>query len=464
MGIVSTSAFAGVRATEVFQAGVNVKLNISPDIECLEDGVLVPCAQGIVRKEAPYDIIDTHWPTFTSAQNVIVPKNGTQTINPGVYNRIEVQAQGSKYGVLIMNPGVYFINEYIIGGQVLPGNANGTDPQGTVTLLVKSRVDISGASINCNVGNGNNADTPYDSPNRYVFYTEDSAANVHNASISGYMYFRYALNQDQEKMQLWGAISAESVILKNGSTINIDVDHLLFADFDAFLEIGPKLQPGWHMVKAPAEISATNIVTVNCFFGDDLNISEYGQEWIVYERDYDEVTHKQYYKALTPTTPLEKNRGYWLALTKEAELKVLGLNPIVWDKNIAGCTSPHGCYRYTLQSCSVGDTNPYIHNLVGTVGSTRSNWADYRVAVNGTVMTPTEAHNANIINKQIWKFIPNGSLASTNSGEYEIIDDQGLLSLPNEQPKIDYYNGFWVEVNCTNSIGKTIDLIVPNRM
>ena len=495
----STSAFA-VLATDVFSSGVNVAINQDPaiiadiggqggevhyehdnelvggtisNIDCINGGVSVPCTMtGTARTVAPYDAIDSYWPTpeeFAAAPIITVANTETRTINPGVYNTIEVAGNGNNLGVLIMNPGIYLINQYIIAGQVLPGDANGTDLKGTVVVLVKSELDFGSSYNNCTVGHNNNGNNngngntntntsgPYDSPNRYVFYTEDIEANVDTACISGYMYLKHSLKN--AKMNLWGAISAESVTLQNGSNVYVDLEHLIFADFDAFLEVGPKTSAGWHMVKAPAEISATNIVTVNCFFGDDLNISEYGKEWIVYQRDYNGT--QSYYTALTPTTKLEKNRGYWLGLEKDADLKVLGLNPIVWDENIAGCTSKYGCYRYTLQSCSAEDTRPSLYNLVGSVGSSKSDWVDYRVEVNGTVMTPSEAHDANIMSNQIWKYIPNGSLDSANAGEYQTADDTGLLG---GDSTIDYYDGFWVEVNCTNSVGKTIDLIVPNRM
>jgi hypothetical protein len=295
--------------------------------------------------------------------------------------------------------------------------------------------------------------TPYDTPNRYVFYTEDIEANVNDACISGYMYLKHGLKN--AKMDLWGAVSAEYVTLQNNTHIHVDLDHLLFADFDAFLEIGPKVAAGWHMMKAPAEINATNNVTVGCFFGDDLNTSTYGTEWIVYQRDYD--GSRSYYTKLKLDTLLEKSRGYWLGLKKDAEVKVLGLDPVVWDDTIPGCTSVNGCTHYALKSCSVGDSNPYLYDLVGSVSSRKSDWKDYRVAVdnNGTVtvMTPSEAKAANIMNNQIWKYAPSAT------GTYVTADDTGLVD-----STIDYFEGFWVELNCTNSIGKTIDLIIPNGM
>jgi len=480
MGMFSTSAFA-VLATDIFKSGVNVDLDLNiidingyggeihgeKDNElvggtiaatnCINNGVSVPCTMtGTGRMEAPYTSITPNWPSvveFASAPSITVGKKETLTIDPGVYNTITVEGRGNNHGKLIMNPGVYWINEYHIKGQVLPGGT-----EGTVVLLIKSQLDFAGSSINCSVENGNTASVPYATPNRFVFYTEDLIADVNDASISAYVYLKYALKQAQ--LDLWGAISAASLTLQNGSHIYVDLEHLIFADFDAFLEVGPKKGPGWHMVKAPAEINATNQVTVTDFFGDDLNPATYGTEWVVFQRDYDGT--QSFYTELTLATPLEKNRGYWLGLTQESELKVLGLNPVVWDDTIPGCTSDYGCYRYTLQSCSAGDTNPSLYNLVGSVGSTKSDWADYRVEVdnNGTVMTPTEAYNANIINKQIWKYIPNGSLDSANSGEYQTVDDSGLLG----NATVEYFDGFWVEVNCTNSVGKTIDLIVPNRM
>ncbi len=474
MGMFSTSAFA-VLATDIFMGAVNVGItqklkNIKNNIKCIDDaGVDVECTlNGTVRTLAPYAEVEAHWPTddeFADAQTVKVEKDSTLEIYPGIYKSIKVEKAGKKRsnpGKLIMNPGVYMIDEYVVEGQVLPGDATGADPEGTVTILVKSALELTGSYNNCNIGSRRTKSAPYSSPNRYVVYTEDTAATVDDVCMSGYIYFKEALKIGS--MDLWGAISAETMTLKKRATVNVNVDleHLIFADFGAFLEVGPNISKGWHMVKAPAEISATNVVTIADFFGDDLDTSTFGTEWVVYQRDYDSVTHKSYYTELTElTTPLEKNRGYWLGLTKDADLKVLGLDPVVWDKKIKGCTSKHGCTRYTLQSCSAGDTNPSLYNLVGAVSSRETDWADYRVEVdnNGIVMTPSEAYHANIINKQIWKYIPNGSLDSANAGEYQTADDTGLLG----DSTIDYFNGFWVEVNCTNSIGKTIDLIVPNR-
>lgn len=451
----STSAFA-VLATDVFPSGVSVGFNSSDtdNIKCIDDdGKTTDCQViGAVRELAPYTDIDGQWPTFTSAPDVTVLSGEIKTINPGVYNSIQVDVSKWDHGVLIMNPGVYWINEYSVSGQVLPGDANGTDPDGSITLFVKSKLNFIGSHNNCIVADGKIKRGPYTHPNRYILYTEDTAPIVEDTCMSGYIYFRNELNDAE--IDLWGAISAETITLKKGtkSSVYVDLDHLIFTDFNGLLEVGPSMKAGWHMVKAPAEVDVNNPVTVESFFGDDLDSSTFRTDWRVYQRDYNGSV--SYYTELTElTTPLEKNRGYWLGTDKDVDLKVLGLNPVVWDRKINGCTSNKGCYRYALQSCTAGDTNPTLYNLVGSVGSTMSDWADYRVEVDGTVMTPSEAHTANIMSNQIWKYSPSAS------GTYVTADDSGLLG----DSTIDYFDGFWVEMNCTSSIGKTINLIVPNR-
>lgn len=465
MGMFSTSSFA-LKATEIFSSGINLKsalnvnsiLNVNSVLDsanCIENGVDTPCssiAGTTPRILAPYAIITAYFNAikFNGAQKIHVKQSENKTIDPGVYKSIEVDAAGnqpgSKPGKLIMNPGLYKIDEYIVNGQVVPADTNGS-----VSLMVKSVVELTNSDNNCEAG------TPYLQPEKFAMYIEDINPVINGACMSGYLYSKYAVNN--LKIDLWGAISAESLVLDVGTNINVDLEHLIFTDFFGFLEVGPSIQPGWHMVKAPAEIDANNPVCVKDFFGDDLNVSTFRTEWRVYQRDYDEVTHRTYYTELSDlSTPLEKNRGYWVSTTKNAKLKVLGLKPVVWDHNIKGCPSKHGCYRYRLQSCSEEDTNPYLYNLVGSVASRESDWKDYRIEVenNGTLMTPTAAHKAGIMNNQIWKYSPSAT------GTYVTADDSGLTD--SNISTIDYFSGFWVEVNCTNSIGKKIDLIVPNRI
>ncbi len=485
--LLTTPVFA-VLATDIFSSGVNTEVNNlknSEDIDgqggevwgerdnelvggtiggvtCTNDGGanFVPCAiSGTTRTPAPYTFIDANWPTaaeFAVAQNVDVAKTEIRTITPGIYNRIFVDGNNANRGQLIMEPGTYWINEYVIKGQVIPGGT-----EGTVVSLIKTELNFTGSLNNCQQ-NG----TPQYGPERYTFYTEDTQAEVSSACISGYMYLKYALKQAQ--MNLWGAVSAQQVTLQNGAHIYVDMGSLLFADFRPFLEIGPQHTAGWHIVSAPAEINVTNPVTVEDFFGNDFNISTFRQDWRVYQRDYnDSGDHSVYYKELVNETDnLEKGRGYWIGTKKDANMTVLGLKPVVWEYDIPGCTSVNGCYRYTLKSCSVGDTDPYLYNLVGYPGASVADWADYRVEVdgNGTFMTPSRAHEENIINNQIWYYDSKGNTDQVLSGEYETCDDGGLLGDSNNSciNRPDYFQGYWVEVNCTNSIGKTIDLIIPN--
>lgn len=443
----STSASA-VWATDVFSSGINVDIN---GYAICKDGAgnTVTCSSMVEvetnRTQAPYDLIDADFLLidFNKAKNERVRKNEVLTIDPGVYKSIQVDAAGnkpgSKPGKLIMNPGVYEINKYIVNGQVLPADTNGT-----VTLMVKSKFDLTNSDINCKAGSHYGMD-----PNKYAMYIETSDVTINGACISGYMYFKNALTD--VKMDLLGAISAESLTLDLSTNIDVDLEYILFTDFSQFLEIGPKLPSGWHMVKAPAEINAS--VTVEDFFGDDLDISTYGTDWMVYQHDYDEYTYKRFYTPLDLNTSLEKKRGYWLGTRKNTDLKVLGLNPVVWDRRIKDCPSKDGCYRYALQSCIEGDENPSRYNLIGSVASKASDWVDYRVEVNGEVMTPSKAMKENIMSNQIWKYNP-------STGTYVTGNDIG-----EGNTTIDSFAGFWVEMNCANnSINREINLIVPNRM
>ena len=487
--LLTTPAFA-ILATDIFASGVNTEVNnikntndiggqggevwgerdneliggTIGNIDCINGVNNVPCTiTGTPRILAPYTDIDANWPTaaeFAAADNITVGLNGALTITPGVYNVISVAGSNvNNRGVLTMEPGIYYINEYLIKGQIVPGDNGGTDPEGTVISLIKSELDFTGSYNNCQINGGDGI--PLYGPNRYIFYTEDIEAQVSSACVSGYMYFKYSLKQAQ--MDLWGAISAQYVTLQNGAHIYVDTGSLLFADFRPFLEIGPQQSAGWHIVGAPAEINATNPVTVGDFFGNDFNTSTFRTDWRVYQRDYNDTDHSVYYTELANLADnLEKSRGYWIGAKKDANMTVLGLKPVVWEYDIPGCTSVDGCYRYTLKSCSVGDTDPYYYNLVGYPGAAKADWADYRVQVEGnvTIMTPSQAHAANILNKQIWYYDSNGSTNQVLSGEYGTCDDSG--SLPCNRP--DYFQGHWVEVNCTNSLDKNISLIIPNGM
>jgi hypothetical protein len=497
VSLLTTPVFA-VKATDIFSSGINTTLNANSakndisgqglvigerdialgggsidnnPVQCENAGVTVDCTvDGKDRTEAPYAVIDAMWPVFDDTIHPTIEINGnsgTSTVNgvttaltppftlePGIYRKIDTSKAGSVPGQLILNPGIYWVDEYISGSgsEVIPG---GTD--GTVAMIVKSNIDFTSSLNNCKKDtNGNNV--PYSTPNRYTFYSEDPTPNFSSACISGYIYFRHGNFNLQS--EIWGAISAPSIQIQNAGIIHVDLEHVIFTDFGGVYETGPQQTAGWHIVAAPVEVNATNPVTVEDFFGNDFNTSTFRTDWRVYQRDYNDIDHSVYYTELDSLTDnLEKSRGYWIGTKKDANMTVLGLKPVVWQYDIPGCTSVNGCYRYTLKSCTDGDTDPYLYNLVGYPGATKADWADYRVEVdgNGTYMTPSEANVAHIINKQIWYYDSTGNTAQVLSGEYGTCDD-GIL--PCDRP--DYFQGHWVEVNCTNSIGKTIDLIIPN--
>ena len=506
VSLLTTSAYA-VKATDIFESGINTTIGenlpgsditgqgliigerdltlvggslTNNPVQCENDGVTVDClVSDTSRTEAPYALIDPMWPTFNDTIHPTIEIKGTSgtstvngvtteltfpfTIEPGIYRKITTGKAGNTPGQLIMNPGIYWIDEYVSssGGEVIPG-----DTDGTVAFLVKSNIDFTSSLNNCKTDiNGN--DVPYSTPNRYTFYTEDTTPGFSSACISGYMYFRYGdFNLQSE---IWGAISAPTIQIQSAGIIHVDLENVIFTDFEGFLETGPQQTAGWHIVSAPAEMNTTVSVTVADFFGNDFNESTYDTDWRVYQRDYNDGDHSVYYTYLDLNDTLEKSRGYWIGTKKDANMTVLGLQPVVWQYDILGCTSSvKGCYLYQLKSCTSGDTDPYLYNLVGYPGTTVADWADYRVVVEGnsTIMTPSEAHDANIINKQIWYYVSDGNLSQVQSSEYGTCDDGGLLGDSNNScnNRPDYFQGHWVEVNCTNSIDKNISLIIPNGM
>jgi len=502
MSLLPISAFT-VEATDIFSSGINTTLNANlpgndisgqglvigerdsllgagtidnNPVECENGGVTIDCGvDGKDRTLAPYAMIDSMKPVFDDTIHPTVEiggNTGTSTVNgvttaltspftlePGIYRRIEISKAGNTPGQLILNPGVYWIDEYksASGAEVIPG---GTD--GTVALLIMSDIDFTSSLNNCQTDvNGN--DVPYSTPNRFAFYSEDLTPNFSSACVSGYAYFK---NGDFNlQSEVWGAISAPTIQIQNSGIIHVDLDNVIFTDFAGFLEIGPERTAGWHIVAAPAEINASNPVTVGDFFGNDFNASTFRTDWRVYQRDYNDTgDYSTYYTELTELSDnLEKSRGYWIGTKKDANMTVLGLKPVVWEYDIPGCTSVDGCYRYPLTTCTNGDTDKYLYNLVGYPGSAKAWWGDYRVEVdrNGTIMTPTQANAANIINKQIWSYSSTVSedpeSSQVLSGEYTTCDDS-ILPCDN-----DYFDGHWVEVNCTTTVGKSIELIIPNR-
>lgn len=385
----------------------------------------------------------------TAGTTVIVP--------PGNYSLVN-----GKKGTIEFSAGVYYIDEFTMS---LAGDLQVVG-EGTAIIYVRSTLNVSGSNINCDPttdlpGVGNTSD-------KVVIYSADPISEASQACIAGYLYLTGTLKN--ANMQIYGALSANEITLTNGGLVRTNLADIPFADIGDLGETGESFPQGWRMIGIPANLTS-GTVTVSSVFGDD-GFGTYGTNWAVYKRDYNTGTFATSYTQLTEASFLEQGRGYWLVNSTLTNWNVFGLTPVIWDTSDlhdattnpnGSCMSGFGCYTHTLTSCELGDTSSYLYNLVGYLGGQTAAWQDFRVVVTdtsgtSTPMSPTEANIANIINNTIWTYDTNGSLDTVSSGAYLPCDDTGIVG----SCDINSTQGFWVEVNCTNSIGKTIDLIIPN--
>ena len=171
--------------------------------------------------------------------------------------------------------------------------------------------------------------------------------------------------------------------------------------------------------------------TVDSVFGDDLESSQYGLSWVMYEWN---TATDSYIRLLDTNSTLSQNKGYWILSLETANLDVEG--SVTQAVVSTECPAP-GCYEIPLVPPGDGETQQY--NMVGHVfpGTVPIPWKDVRIKTNVdsivSVYTPSEAAlpNNNIMDKTIWIY---------NGNAYNEYDD----ITPGKEGQLAAFDGFWV--------------------
>jgi len=187
----------------------------------------------------------------------------------------------------------------------------------------------------------------------------------------------------------------------------------------------------WTMIGLTcAPIETVN--TVKFVFGDDLDVAQYGNRWVVYEWNADTNSYSKM-PLDDPLKPLSQNRGYWILSLDAANLDSEGDDTAAVVSVSGGCAVTQGCYEIPLTPPAGVETEQY--NLVGHAFSGTIPWKDVRIKTTvGTtvsVYTPSGALAADIMDKTIWKYNGNG---------YNSYDDVTAGKLG----QLDAFDGFWV--------------------
>ena len=196
----------------------------------------------------------------------------------------------------------------------------------------------------------------------------------------------------------------------------------------------------WTMVGLPCN---PNNSTVEDIFADNLNPVNYGERWVVYERDY---SNPDSYKLLNLSSTLSnQQQGLW----------VLSLDASVWDANgtatpiitnNANCPSSKGCYEIDLIPPAL-NTDPPRYNLLGHVFPYPIEWQSVRYQVDGQTYTPSQAEAVGLASKNMWLY---------NGNAYEVFDD----ATPGMEGELNSYEGLWTAAY-GNATGSNIKLLLP---
>ena len=224
----------------------------------------------------------------------------------------------------------------------------------------------------------------------------------------------------------------------------------------------------WELIGIPAESRSTT-VGVQEVFGDDFIGANYNAGasggWILYKRNYDPVTNDANYSKVdyANNEAIVFGESYWLGSTVDTNWSTNNLVPVDYDGlNCASFTNKR-CVEIPLHAVSSDGTDgsgPYRYNMTGFIGKSPVDWATCRFDIDGTIYSPTAAHNAGLINKTIWQYgggAGSGTGGQVLSTDYTSCDDTtpgGCLLLP--------YHGFWIEMNST-TLGSTVKLLIPEE-
>jgi len=214
----------------------------------------------------------------------------------------------------------------------------------------------------------------------------------------------------------------------------------------------------WEMVGIPADLRSDS-KTVADIFSDEMN-GDYGTDWRVYRRDYNDSSNSSWYTYLSDSDTLEFGKGYWLGSKNASSWSENGTTAVDYNATCETGQSSSECVEIDLRSVTLnfGDpdndandgSGPYRYNLSGFTGKKPVNWADCRIVVDGTTYTPSEAEDNGYTSKTIWLYNADGD-------DYTTCDDTtpgGCKLVP--------YNGFWIELHGKTK-GKNISVLIPKE-
>jgi hypothetical protein len=213
----------------------------------------------------------------------------------------------------------------------------------------------------------------------------------------------------------------------------------------------------WDLIGIPAD-SRTTPLTVNDVFGDDMN-GTFGTDWKIYRRTYSSADNSSDYAELALTDTLEFGHGYWLGSRLNSVWYVDGTPTVDYNSTNSACTASQ-CVEIDLTSVTHdftvdGDdgTGAHRYNMSGFTGLIKPvDWADCRFIIDGTAYTPTDAHTAGFVDKQIWLY--NGT-GTDSSNSYITCDDTMTC-------KLVPFKGFWIKLHGPTK-NKTVKLLIPQE-
>ena len=196
----------------------------------------------------------------------------------------------------------------------------------------------------------------------------------------------------------------------------------------------------WTMVGLPCDTSDSTVEEV---FGDNLNPGDYGQRWVVYERDYSNVDS---YKLLQLSSVLtNQQQGLWLLSLDSRVWNVNGTETPV-NTNNPNCPTENGCYEIDLIAPQLNSGLPR-YNLVGHKFPYPIEWQSVRFEVDGLAYTPSQAEEAGLVSKNMWLY---------NGNVYDVYDD----ATPGMEGVLNSHYGLWTAV-LGNARGSIVKLLVP---
>jgi len=225
----------------------------------------------------------------------------------------------------------------------------------------------------------------------------------------------------------------------------------------------------WELIGIPADFrkDSNPKTTVSDIFGDDMN-GDYGNDWVVYRRDYSDTNNSSWYILLNENDTLEFGKGYWLGSTLDSNWSENGSYSVDYNSTYNGSTNcvSTRCVEITLRSVSKNldedendGTGPYRYNMSGFIGKTPIEWADCRFIImdlngsNKKVLTPSNMEQQGYGSKQIWLYNPSANSANNNG--YTICDD----TIPGGC-RLEPYKGFWIELHGKTK-NKIVKLLIP---